>query len=156
MVCFTIIILPFYCEKILGTLLTPWTNLTAKVALALIHYSGMEAAKMGTVISHPAGFAYEIYFRCTGFLPIAFLVVSILAYPRPIKYKIIGIMVGAPFLILFNLVRLVDLFYIGVNNPTAFHFAHSIFWEALTIITVFGLWLFWLKWSGSSRNAISK
>jgi len=56
MVSFVIIVLPFYRDDMLGTLLVPWTKLTAWVTLALIHFTGMEAMRMATVISHPTVF----------------------------------------------------------------------------------------------------
>jgi len=150
MVSFVIIVLPFYREELLGTLLEPWTRLTTKVTLALIRWTGMEAVRNETVISHPDGFAYEIYYRCTSFLPIAFLCASILAYPRPLHYKIIGLIVGGPILMLLNLVRLVHLFYIGVNNPAVFRIAHSVIWLALIIIAIISLWVIWIKWTDST------
>lgn len=150
MVSFVIIVLPFYHEDMLGTLLAPWTRLTTRVTLALIHCIGMEAVRNATIISHPDGFAYEIYYRCTSFLPVAFLCVSILAYQRPLHYKFIGLIVGVPILMLINLVRLVHLFYIGVNNPSVFRIVHSVIWLIIMIIVILSLWVIWIKWTDSA------
>ena len=136
-----------YRQDVLGFFLTPLTKLTARTTLALLHLSGLEAVRVATLISHPDGFAYEIYYRCTGFLPLAFLTVSILAYPRSLRCKFVGLALGLPILVTLNFTRLVHLFYIGVYNPDAFNLAHKVLWEGFIILAVFAAWLGWTRWS---------
>ena len=141
-----------YREDVLGTLLAPLTMWTAWVTLALLHWLGMEATRVATVVSHPSGFAYEIYYRCIGFLPVGFLTTGILAYPGRWRRKLVGLVVGVPVLIALNLTRLVHLFYLGVHNPAAFDFAHAVMWEGFLILAILGLWLSWTRWSDSVRE----
>lgn len=141
MAVFVAVVLLTYREDVLGSLLTPLTTLTAQMTVALLHWLGMEAVRVSTVISHPDGFAYEISYRCTGFLPVAFLTVSILASPGPVRRRLVGLAVGVPVLFGLNLVRLVHLFSIGVHNPAAFDVAHAVVWEGFLIVTIFGFWL---------------
>jgi exosortase/archaeosortase family protein len=140
------IVLLFYRDEILGDLLTPLSRLTAQTVLALIHLAGLDAVRISNLILHPDGFVYDIHYRCTGFLPIAFLCVSILVYPGGLRTKTAGLAVGVPLLVLLNLIRLVHLFYIGIYNPAIFDFAHSVLWQGLMILAVFGLWIAWKKW----------
>jgi exosortase/archaeosortase family protein len=147
MAVFVAVVLLTYQEDIVGPFLTPLTMLTAQMTLALLHWIGMEAVRASTVISHPDGFAYEIYYRCTGFLPVAFLTVSILASPGPLRRRLVGLVVGVPILVGLNLVRLVHLFSIGVHNPAAFDVAHAVVWEGFFILAIFGLWLGSTRWS---------
>ena len=140
-----------YREDVLGALLAPVTMWTARVTLTLLHWLGMEATRTAIVISHPNGFAYEIYYRCIGFLPVGFLTTGILAYPGHWRKKLVGLVVGVPVLIALNLTRLVHLFYVGVHNPAAFDFAHSVMWEGFLILAILGLWLGWTRWSDSAR-----
>src|SRR3989304_7051842 len=132
-----VILLP-YREDVLGSLLGPLTTLTAQVTLALLHWLGMEAARVGTLISHPHGFAYEIYYRCTGFFPVAVLTVSILASPGTLRRKCIWLALGVPVLIALNLVRLVPLFFIGGFNPPPFVFAHPVLGGGCPVPAAFG------------------
>ena len=136
-----------YRGAVLGELLAPMTTLTAKTTVTLLNWLGMEADRSLSVISHPGGFAYEIYFRCTGILPAAFLTVSILGYPGALRQKLCALAVGVPILIAINQVRLIRLFYIGVHNSAAFDTAHAIVWEALIVIAIIGLWVGWTRWS---------
>jgi exosortase H (IPTLxxWG-CTERM-specific) len=152
MVGFAGVTLLTYREDVLGALLAPLTTWTARVTLALLHWVGMEATRMATVVSHPSGFAYEIYYRCTGFLPVAFLMTAILASPGHWRRKLVGLVVGVPVLIALNLTRLVHLFYVGVYHPAAFDLAHSVLWEGFLILAILGLWLIFTRWSESVRE----
>jgi exosortase H (IPTLxxWG-CTERM-specific) len=146
MVSFTGVALLTYREDVVGAPLALLTAWTARATLALLHWLGMEATRVATVISHPSGFAYEIYYRCTGFLPVAFLTTAILASPGPWRRKLVGLVVGVPLLIALNLTRLVHLFYVGVYHPAAFDFAHTVLWEGFLILAILGLWLGWTRW----------
>src|SRR3990170_405554 len=148
MVGFAGVALLTYREDVLGAPLAPVTMWTARATLALLHWLGMVATR----VSHPSGFAYEIYYRCTGFLPVAFLTTAILAYPGRWRRKLVGLVVGVPLLIALNLTRLAHLFYLGAHNPAAFNFAHSVMWEGFLILAVLGLWLSWTHWSDSVRE----
>jgi exosortase H (IPTLxxWG-CTERM-specific) len=152
MTVFTGLVLLVYRADALGSLLAPLTALTARMTLVLLHWSGMEATRAATVISHPNGFAYEIYYRCIGFLPVAFLAASILASPGSLRRKVAGLAVGVPVLIGLNLTRLVHLFYLGVHNPAAFNVAHTLLWEGFLVLTILGLWLGWMGWSKSRTS----
>jgi exosortase H (IPTLxxWG-CTERM-specific) len=147
-VCVGIVLLT-YGDGAVGTLLAPLTAWTTHMTLPVLHWSGMEATRTATVISHPGGFAYEITYRCTGFLPVAFLTAAILASPGSLQRKVVGLTVGVPVLIGLNLTRLVHLFYVGVHNAAAFHVAHTLLWEGCLILAILGLWLGWMRWSES-------
>jgi exosortase H (IPTLxxWG-CTERM-specific) len=141
-----------YRDDVLGAIIAPLTTWTAGMTLGLLQRAGMEVTGVATVISHPGGFAYAIYYRCTGFLPVAFLTTAILAYPGRWRRKLVGLVISVPVLILLNLTRLVHLFYLGVHRPTAFDFAHSVLWEGVVILATLGLWLGWTRWSDSVRE----
>ena len=143
---FALVLLLIYREDVLGKILAPMAFTTARTTLLLIHAFGMEAVRTATVIYHPNGFAYEIYYRCVGFLPVAILTVAIFAYPGRARFKFSGLALGVPVLLSLNLIRLVCLFYIGVYFPGAFDFAHSVFWDSLMMLATIVLWLAWTKW----------
>ena len=138
-----------YREAALGAMTVPLEEFTAQITMALLDLCGMAAVRSLTVISHPDGFAYEIYYRCIGILPATFLAVSILAYPGALRQKLCAIAMGVPIIFALNLFRLIRLYHIGVHHPAAFESAHSIVWEALIIIAVVGLWIAWTRWSDS-------
>lgn|GEM_PF-727474 len=128
-------------EEMLGPVLLPLRTLTAKTALALIQWLGMEAVRQACAIYHPGGFAYEISRGCIGLVPIAFLVVSVLAYPGNQRSRLAGLALGVLFLVVLNLIRLVHLFYLGVHQPQLFELAHKVLWQAVIVLAVFALWI---------------
>ena len=142
-------------DKVLGPILAPLTVLTARATLALLHWSGIEAVREMNVISHPLGFAYQIYYSCTGFTPALSLSISILAYPGLLRDKWRGIAVGVPILLGLNLVRLVHLFYVGVYSPAIFEYVHHTLWENFLILMIILLWLGWVSWSEARTRVTS-
>lgn len=141
----------------------PLTGLTtgvARVLVALINAVGMDAARQSTIIASPGGFAFDISHRCTGLLPIIFLIVSILLSRGSVRQKLIGIACSIPLVIAINFVRLLYLFYIGVHVPAAFHLMHSVVWQGLMVVVTFSLWLGWIRWvwfsGGSNRCGINQ
>jgi exosortase/archaeosortase family protein len=117
------------------------------MTLAVLHGLGIEAARMVFQIHHPAGFAYEIYYRCTGILPVAILAICIVVFPASWRNKCIGLALGIPFLVALNLMRLVHLFYLGVHAPAAFDLAHRVIWEAVIVSATVLIWWLWSKWA---------
>ena len=125
---------------------TAWT---AETTVRLLEISGIEALRQSTMIYEPSGFAYEIYFRCTGFLPVVTFVVALLALPGcSWRSRLIGLSLGVPLILGVNFARLVHLFYLGVYRPDLFPFAHAVLWESGIVITVAVVWLMWAAWAG--------
>jgi exosortase/archaeosortase family protein len=139
----------FYREEVLGQSLAPLTVLTARVTCYLLRTGGVEALQEGAVLTHPAGFSYEVGYTCTGFLPVATLMVCILAYPESFRTKPLGILLGSAALIGINLLRLTSLFYIGIHFPDSFALAHEVVWELLWVVAFIALWFGWIQWAGN-------
>jgi len=129
--------------------LAPLDLLTAKATAHLLTRCGMEVHREAAVLSHPSGFAYEIYWRCTGLLPAGFLAIVILASPAPLSRRGLGVLWGMPLVLAVNLLRLASLFFIGVRYPAAFDVAHSLVWEGIVILAVLGVWLGWMRLAGA-------
>jgi exosortase/archaeosortase family protein len=141
-----------YRDEFLGRLLDPWVELTARATLYCLHLLNMEALRAAAVIHHPGGFAYEIYYRCTGVLPVAVFAALTMAAHASLRQKLFGLVMGIPLLILLNLVRLVHLFDIGIHHPGAFELVHGIFWEAVIMAATLGLWCWWCTWAGRTQS----
>ncbi len=92
-----------YREDVLAGPPSAWVELTARATTWLLHRLGLEAVRTAAVIHHPGGFAYEIYYRCTGVLPAAILAILILAHPGSWRRKCLGLAAGVPLLVALNL-----------------------------------------------------
>ena len=134
-----------YRESVLGPPLAGLCALTAKAALAALQMLEVPATLNNTILSHPDGFACEIYFRCTGFLPVVCLTVAIWASPGRGLRKLAGIALGVPLLLALNLLRVVHVFLVGVTRPDLFGLVHGVVWEAAIVAAVIGIWWTWLR-----------
>ncbi len=140
-----------YRDDLVGRLLGPWEELTARMTLALLHALQIEAVRLGSQIHHPGGFAYEIYYRCTGLLPATLLVALTAATPASLRFKLIGLGAGIPLLVALNLIRLVQLFHTGVYHPALFGLVHGPVWELILMLATLGIWWRWSRWATHSN-----
>lgn len=125
--------------------LTPICLLTARSIAQILSWLGMDFHREMATLIHPGGFGYEIGFNCTGIIPAGLLATAILAAGGRLQARVWGAVVGAVGVLLLNLVRLVSLFYIGVLAPRFFAAAHSIVWQALTVLFVVGFFYAWKR-----------
>jgi exosortase H (IPTLxxWG-CTERM-specific) len=132
---------------VLAPVLGPLTTVTARVTLTFLQLCGMEAVQNGGTIASPHGFSYKITYGCVGLIPVASFVTAVLAYAAPFRPKLLGIVVGVPILLALNLVRLIHLYYLGVNRSALFDFFHETVWNSCLILSIIILWLTWVRWS---------
>lgn len=142
---FAVAVVVVFRDEIVGPLVLPLRVLTARAVLVVIQGAGIDAFREVSALYHPGGFAYEISRGCLGLVPAAFLIVGVLAYPGERQRKVRALALGLPALFALNLLRLVHLFYLGVNHPGLFRFAHQVAWQAVIVAAVF---LFWLTSTG--------
>jgi exosortase/archaeosortase family protein len=143
-------VLATYRERLAGRALAPLVGWTASAAEAVLEAVGIPTARYGGVIVSPGGFSYEIYFRCTGYLPAVLLTIAILVWPAAAWRKLVGIALGIPAVLLLNLFRLVHLFLVGLARPDIFAFAHGTLWEGVMVLGVLAFWWAWKKWATMS------
>ncbi len=140
------VVLLVFRDEVLGPALVPLRIATARTVLGLIRLAGMAAVREASAIYHPGGFAYEISRGCIGLVPAGILTVTTLAHPGQLRRKMQALAVAIPLLLGLNLLRLLHLFYLGVNQPELFHLAHQVLWQAAIVLAVFTLWLGATRW----------
>ncbi len=153
MIIFGSVVFFTYRDDILGPLLGGITSQTAHIVFLVLHALEPTVVQEGAVIYQPNGFAYEIYFSCTGILPVSFIGVSMLTYPATWKHKLLGLVISIPLLMTINFTRLIHLFWVGIHNPDTFEFIHHVLWEGLIVLAAIVIWLVWLKGSHAPHVA---
>jgi len=118
----------------------------ARFASAILGRLGEGVHCAGATISSPA-FSMTVLPSCSAFEFPLFFAALVIAFPSPIRPKIIGILAGAGFFLILNLVRITSLFLIGVHLPKAFTLAHERFWGTILICAIVALSFFWIKWA---------
>ncbi len=141
------VVLATYREELAGRALAALVGFTATAVAACLELVGIPTVRHGGVLVCPAGFSYEIYFRCTGYLPSALLAIGMVTTQAPTGRKLVGLVLGVPAVLTVNLLRLVHLFLVGVARPDLFDLAHDVLWEGAIVFAVLALLWGWKRWA---------
>jgi exosortase H (IPTLxxWG-CTERM-specific) len=128
----------------------PFTARIASVSGGILRALGEPVSVEGTEI-RSGGFAVQIENGCNGLETVLLFASAVLAFPAPWKRRLAGFLLGFAAIQLFNLVRVVSLFWIGKHHPAFFSASHTILWQSLVVL--FGVLLF-LFWAARSRDAL--
>jgi exosortase/archaeosortase family protein len=82
---------------------------------------------------------------CTSLMPTITLSLAMAAFPSSWRWKAAGIAAGAALLWVFNLVRLLVLFFVGTRIPSLSSFVHVYFFQTLAFVVVCISFMLWLK-----------
>lgn len=124
----------------------PFTSGLAQVCTWLVSLFDGDVVTYGKVIqSASSGFAIEIERGCNGIEAMIVLTAAVLAFPAPVKHKLLGLVLGFLAIQGLNIMRIISLFYLGQWNMTAFEWFHLYIWQALIILDALVVWLIWLK-----------
>ena len=125
------------------------TTLTAKPAYTLITLISPEepAVLDGTQLTSPHVY-FEIVRGCEGMEGVLLMIAAMGAFSMAWKAKLKGIMLGIAFLYVFNLLRIVGLYYMMRYELGGFYFAHLFIGQSITIVLVSVFFVLWV-----SRNA---
>ena len=124
----------------------PWTALVARTASAAMGSFDPGVFAVGpTIVQATNGFAVTILAGCNGIEAMIVLAAALLAYPAPLKHKLLGLAAGIVAIQALNLVRIGSLFYIGQWNREVFEWAHLYAWQVLIMLDALIVWLLWLK-----------
>ena len=66
--------------------------------------------------------------------PVVIFISLLLAEPLPPVPRLKGIIFGAFILLVMNLLRLVNLFWVGISFPAWFELTHDLIWPAITAL----------------------
>jgi len=115
---------------------------------------GEDARVLGAVVTS-SRFSVSIVEGCDAIQPVGLFVAAVLASPVAWMPKFPGLLVGAAFLTVMNLVRIVSLFYIGIYFPKAFDMMHRDVSQGLFIVLVVLTWVLWALWAVRRTKAAS-
>jgi exosortase H (IPTLxxWG-CTERM-specific) len=122
----------------------PYTTFVAEEARAVLNLFGEHATVTHQVLASRR-FSVAIYNGCNGLEAILIFVSGVLAFPARWRRKLVGIALGFLAIQVFNVVRVVSLFYIGAFKPRWFSLSHVFVWQSLVIVFAVVLWLVWVR-----------
>jgi exosortase H (IPTLxxWG-CTERM-specific) len=117
-------------------------ELNADVAAAILSGLGESARSSGVMVISPRS-QLSIMRGCDAVDPAMLFLAAVLAFPAPIRAKLLAIAIGLPVLLAANLIRIISLYYVGVHFPGAFEIVHVDVWQALFIMLTMIVWIIW-------------
>ena len=91
------------------------------------------------------GFAVSIIIECVGLLEMLIYSACVLAFPAPIKTRVLGVLLGCAAIFVFNLMRIATLLLVGRYWNDYFDFFHVYFWHATLIAMIVSVLYGWIK-----------
>lgn len=134
--------------------IVPFTTGIAHVSASFLRLFDSHIASHGVIIWNTvSGFAVKIEEGCNGVEAGLILIAAIISFPSSWLQKLVGIGVGILLVQILNLVRVISLFYLGQWNKDAFEWAHLYLWQALIILDVLVVFLYWMHWVAKQDRA---
>jgi exosortase/archaeosortase family protein len=113
---------------------------TASVTAELIRALGEDVSQRSTILVHPSGFGYEIYYPCTAFIPSALLTGALLFLRSTGTARALAVSTGVALVVGVNFLRLASLFFIGAHRPDLFPVAHDAIGQTVLVLFIGGYW----------------
>jgi exosortase family protein XrtM len=122
------------------------SKLTARPAFAIITFltPGEHAVLDGTQLTSQH-VNFEIVRGCEGMEGMLLLISAMIAFSLPWIDKLKGILYGLAFIYVFNLLRIVGLFYLLTYYAGAFSFAHLFVGQSIMVILVSVFFILWIS-----------
>lgn len=128
----------------LHTRMEPLQRLIAQAAAAGANRLGADATVNGTIIRMDRA-ALEINHECTGVFVLLVYAMFVLAYPAPWRQRLSGITLGAVFLTVVNVARLIALTWIASRKPDLFAYFHEYFFQGVFVALLAFLASIWTE-----------
>jgi exosortase H (IPTLxxWG-CTERM-specific) len=139
-------------------ILSPFTAVVTYCASLVMNLFGA-GSSVGGSASHTlstAEYSLNIVDGCNGIDATAILVSGVIAYPSRLKDKMWGVLFGFAAIFVFNLGRVISLFYLGQYYPDVFEGFHVYVWQVLIIVWAIFVWDFWSRKIQKKPEAAAK
>ncbi len=127
--------------------------LTAQVAGYFMTITGLEPLIYKNVIKF-AGIIWLVDAECTAINLLNVFAAFILVYPASIKSKSIGLLIGLPFIITANIVRLFGMAWVVEIAPSYVGYFHDYLWQVVFLIMVGIMWFVWVDTMVSNESKV--
>ena len=127
---------------------THFTSQIADLTAWILRLLGMKVSSSGISVTG-SGFGVDIKYGCNAVYEMIVFSAAMAASPIEIKNRISGILIGAVFIYVLNILRVFVLFLSGVYFPEMFKLIHENIAQNVFIFCLAVLWIFWIaRYSG--------
>jgi exosortase H (IPTLxxWG-CTERM-specific) len=141
-------------EPIQDNVIAPFTEGLAALSAAAIRLCGGGATAAGTVLSLASGCgSVRVANGCNAIEVSILFAAAVLAFPAPIRLRLIGVAAGVGLLQGINLLRIISLLYLSCFSQSWFAFFHEYAWDAAIVLDALLIFLGWHRWQALPRRA---
>lgn len=133
----------YFNETVYNTVFLPINKAFAFLTAKLLSLVGMGTSSSGDLVSSKA-FSMSVKQGCDSIEALAIFVFGVLAFPATLSIKWKGLLTGIVLILGMNLIRLMNLFWVGVNYPSLFDLFHLEIWQGFFIVFSIVLWILWV------------
>ena len=120
------------------------TGLTLATLQIAFRAVGQQVHRVGSTLS-VGGANVEIVSDCSPHMPFLIFGAVILAFPSSWRRRLLGLVLGAVAIHLFNTLRIITLIWILRFEHSWFEFAHVYLWQTGTVLMVFATFALWMR-----------
>lgn len=147
---FSVLLLLFFgigmTNAVYDAVVLPFTSAIASLSATLLTSFDADVSAVSNVLkSNRTGFSVVIESGCNGVEATLILCAAVLAYPATLMQKMLAIIIGFITIQVFNMFRIVSLFYLGQWNTEIFELAHLYLWPSLIVVDVIVVFFVWLR-----------
>ena len=140
-------------EPIQQHVVLPFTLSLATMSAAVIRWCGGGASAVADVLALSSGCgAVRIANGCNAIEVSGLLAAAMLAYPAPLRSRLLGVVAGIGVLQGVNLVRIISLLYLSCWSQTWFAIFHEYVWDAAIAFDALLIFLGWQHWQKRPRR----
>lgn len=138
----TVLYVAISLEAVDRTFIKAFTHGLTVASAGLLHLFGVNVQVNGTTM-RDAAFAVDVKNGCNGIEALILLVSAIVAFGGPWKARVAGVLGGALFIEIINLIRIATLFEIGKTHPALFEQFHLVIWQSAIILLSVVFFVIW-------------
>ncbi|PYP89367.1 MAG: exosortase H [Blastocatellia bacterium AA13] len=124
--------------------INPYTEFLAKAVAAIINLFGGGVVADGARV-YSRRYSMDIAMGCDGVEASCLYLAGVMAFPTSWRARLIGLAFGVPLIQAINLIRIVGLYYVGMDLPSVSDQIHDYVAQTLVILLSTGILLFWFE-----------
>lgn len=129
-------------NQVNDAVIVPFTEAVTAAAGSVLRAAGEPNRVAGTILASPA-FAIDVKNGCNAVETMMLFAAAVIAFPAPVKRRLLALALGLPLIQLLNVLRLAMLFWLGVHHRRLFDVFHVAVWQAVMILAGVAIFASW-------------
>lgn len=136
--------LPLVLPAVDEAVIVPLNSTITTISGATLRAVGENVKVAGTVISGSC-FAVDLKNGCNGIEATLFLMAAVLAFPAPMKQRVIAALAGGALIQGVNFIRIMSLYLLGCYQRAWFDAFHLAVWQSIIFALAVGVFMLYTR-----------